>query len=158
MTPLERADRLSAAADDLFQRSFDLPQGPLRERAIQACSAAATRAGAEACTLGCVRDSDATEALVAEAARLVKQAGGLVSASDALSVLARTGRVDDAGLDAEARVALRAAGARVFAGPGPAWWAVGQRRQQQLFAAVFESAVPLRPDPDAEAFDGPRKP
>lgn len=73
-----------------------------------------------------------------------------------LDVLARTGRVDDAGLDAEARSALRSAGARVFAGPGPAWWAVGERRRLQLVAAS-ETVAP-RPDPDAEAFDGPRKP
>ena len=71
-----------------------------------------------------------------------------------LDALARTGRVDDTGLDSGASVALRAAGARVFAGPGPAWWAVGQRRRLQL-AATFETVAP-RPDPDAEAFDGPK--
>ncbi len=31
--------------------------------------------------------------------------------------------------------ALRAAGARLFTGPGPAWWAVGYARQLQLAAA-----------------------
>lgn len=69
----------------------------------------------------------------------------------ALDVLARRGRVADAGLSDEARAALRARGARLFTGPGPAWWAVGEARRIQLVAAG-ESA-PRRPDPDAAAFD-----
>ena len=73
----------------------------------------------------------------------------------ALDALARDGRVADAGLSDEARRALRARGARLFTGPGPAWWAVGEARRIQLVAAG-ESA-PLRPDPDAEAFDAPKE-
>lgn len=74
----------------------------------------------------------------------------------ALDALARLGRVADAGLDDAARRALRARGARLFTGPGPAWWAVGEARRIQLVAAG--EVTPLRPDPDAEAFDGPKDP
>ena len=74
-----------------------------------------------------------------------------MTAPAALDALARLGRVADAGLDTAARRALRAAGARLFTGPGPAWWAVGEDRRLQLVAA--SETVPLRPDPDAAAFD-----
>lgn len=70
----------------------------------------------------------------------------------AIDDLARLGRVGDAGLDDAARRALRAAGARLLTGPGPAWWAVGEARRVQLVAA--SEAPPRRPDPDAAAFDG----
>lgn len=73
-----------------------------------------------------------------------------------LDALARDGRVADLGLSPAVRSWLRAAGARLFSGPGPTWWAVGERRRLQLHAALFEAEpVAPRPDPDAAAFDGP---
>lgn len=67
--------------------------------------------------------------------------------------VARTGRVGDASLSPETRAWLRALGARLFRGPGPAWWGVGEARRLQLYAMAFETVAP-RPDPDAAAFDG----
>lgn len=68
--------------------------------------------------------------------------------------LARHGRVEDHGLSSNERTYLRSVGARLFRGPGEPWWAVGEAKRLQLYAKLFET-VPLRPDPDAEAFDGP---